>query len=81
MERLEHQIRLAQRALDGLVGRRRLPTFRLAWLDRRALEHCCTVDDLVGLLGHHDGYNRCYHHDQRDGGYDYGVWATGCGGE
>jgi len=35
--------------MDRLVGRQRLSFLRLDWLDQRAMENGCTVDQLDGL--------------------------------
>jgi hypothetical protein len=55
LERLVDAQRLAVCAVDGLVGRQRLPGVRLARLDRRALGHFGPLDHLVWLHGEHHG--------------------------
>jgi hypothetical protein len=35
--------------MDSVVGWQRMPTLRLARLDRRTLEHRCAVDNMVRL--------------------------------
>lgn len=54
---------------------------RLAWLDRRALEHLCPMDDLVGLHGEHHCYQRRHRHCKWHCYPDYRVWTAGCGCE
>ncbi|KAE8827893.1 hypothetical protein PTNB85_07076 [Pyrenophora teres f. teres] len=51
-----HPLRLAQRPLDLLVGRLRVPGFRLARLDGGALGYVAAVGELGGLHGVDDGY-------------------------
>jgi hypothetical protein len=36
------------------------------------------MDELEWMFGVDNGHERCYYDDQRNGGYDYGIWAAGC---
>ena len=55
-----------------------MSAIRLAWLDSRAVEQLCAVDELEWMFGFDDGDECCYYDDQWNGSYDHGVWIAGC---
>jgi hypothetical protein len=79
--RVVHALRLALRALDRLVGSIRMSAYRLAWLDRWAVEYQSALDHVVGLHGEDDCYYCCDYDGEWDCGCDDGVWVAGCGCE
>jgi hypothetical protein len=74
-------LRHSQRAMDQLVGRQRMPTSRVAWLDRRIVEHGCAVGFLVGLYAEDYCYECCDEDSEWHGCHDDGLWTASCGGE
>jgi hypothetical protein len=69
--------RLALRALDRMVGNKRMSRVRLAWVDCWAVEHCGAMDNVGGMFGDDDGDERGYYDGQWECGRHYGFWPAG----